>query len=374
MVGSLLIAVAAPSCASDTAAPTAVNAPSLNQRENSDVGEAEDGDDAYTLAVIGDTPYGTAKLAEFPAVVEKINSDPAVRLVAHVGDIKAGKNAPCTDQYFETVRSLFDRFADPLVYTPGDNEWADCHVAKKNNGLYTPTERLQKVRELFFPVAGRTLGRSAMRVETQARDHENAAYVENVIFRKSRVVFATLNITGSNDDAAPWGTPLPADAANYPSQADERRMRAQANEAWLRNAFALATRTHAAGVVLLFQADMWDTTEPTLTGYDALVKQIGSLAAAYRKPVLLIEGDSHAFRVDNPFAVSSPLHALHPDTPIANNVQRIVIEGSDAGRTEYLRLTIDGEKNASALFTWTRVPLLQPSGSSPVRRKAQVET
>jgi hypothetical protein len=316
-----------------------------------------DSDGAYTLAVIGDTPYGAAKLAEFPSLVEKINADPGVRLVAHVGDIKAGKNAPCTDEYFATVRALFDGFADPLAYTPGDNEWTDCHVATKNNGLYTPTERLQKIRSLFFPVPGRTIGGRRMRVLTEANDPANAAYVENTLWRKARVVFAMLNITGSNNDGASWGATLPADAANYPAQAQEQASRAQANSAWLQKTFASAERTHAAGIVLLFQADMWDTAEPTLAGYDALVQQIGTLARSFGKPVLLLEGDSHVFRVDNPFSAASTLHGLHPSTPIADNVTRIVLEGSDAGRTEYLRLTIDANKKSSSLFAWERVPL-----------------
>ena len=46
-------------------------------------------------------------------------------LVAHLGDIKSGSTL-CNDEYFAFVRSQFDRFADPLVYTPGDDEWTDC--------------------------------------------------------------------------------------------------------------------------------------------------------------------------------------------------------------------------------------------------------
>jgi hypothetical protein len=317
----------------------------------------DDLDKPFTLAVIGDTPYGAAKLAEFPSLVTKINSDPAVRLVAHLGDVKAGKNSACTDEYLSGIRALFDNFADPLVYTPGDNEWTDCHVAIKNNGLYTPTERLAKVRSLFFPVAGRTLGVESMHVVTEARDPANAAYVENTLFRKSRVVFAALNITGSNNDLASWGTTLPASASDYPSQSQEFAARAQANKAWLAKTFATANRTHAAGVVLFFQADMWDTAEPTLAGFDALVQQIGTLAASFGKPVLMLEGDSHQFRVDNPFSASSSLHGLHSTTPIADNVTRIVVEGSDAGRTEYLRLSIDSRPKAASLFSWERVPL-----------------
>jgi calcineurin-like phosphoesterase family protein len=310
----------------------------------------------YTLAVIGDTPYGPEKLAEFPALTDLINSDPKVDLVAHLGDIKAGSSSPCTNEYMETIRGLFDQFKDPFVYTPGDNEWTDCHVASKNNGLYTPTERLQFVRGLFFPVAGQSLGGRKKQLLTQADDPANSAYVENTIWMESQVVFAALNIPGSNNDKASWGTPLPADAGNYPSQAAEQASRAQANRDWLDKAFAIANEHDAAAVVLLFQADMWDPTA-SLSGFDDLVTQIGSLAAAFGKPVLLLEGDSHVFRVDYPYSAASPLHAMHPATPVADNVMRIVVEGSAAGRTEYLRLTIDPQGKDAQLFSYERVPL-----------------
>jgi len=310
----------------------------------------------YTIAVIGDTPYGADKLAEFPDLVALINSDPKVDLVAHLGDIKAGSSSPCTNEYMESIRTLFDEFKDPFVYTPGDNEWTDCHVASKNNGLYTPTERLQFVRGLFFPVPGQSLGGRKKELLTQADDPANSAYVENTIWMESQVVFAALNIQGSNNDRASWGTPLPADAANYPSQADEQASRAQANRAWLNRAFDVADANDASGVVLLFQADMWDPTA-SLSGFDDLVVQIGNLAATYGKPVLLLEGDSHRFRVDNPYAASSPLHGMHPSTPVADNVTRIVVEGSAAGRTEYLRLTIDPQTKSGQVFSYERVPL-----------------
>lgn len=312
--------------------------------------------EAYTLAVIGDTPYGDQKLAELPSLIALMNSDPKVDLVAHLGDIKAGSSSPCTDEYFAMIRSLFDTFKDPLVYTPGDNEWVDCHVASKNNGLYTPTERLQAVRALFFPVAGQTLGGRKKQVLTEADDPVNSAYVENVMWMESQVVFATLNLQGSNDDLASWGIPLPADAGNYPTQAEERAARGPANSAWLAKTFAIANENNAAGVVLMFQADMWDATA-ALSGFDQIVRQIGNLAIAFGKPVLLLEGDSHSFRVDQPFTSGSPLFALHPSTPMAPNVTRIVVEGSAAGRTEYLRLTVDPKADPSSLFTWQRVPL-----------------
>jgi Calcineurin-like phosphoesterase len=344
------VCAASAGCAPDTL--TAPPRPSLSIGNPVNAGSKN----PYTLAVIGDTPYGAAKLAEFPSLIALINSDPKVDVVVHLGDIKTGTNSPCTDEYFANVKVLFDGFKDPFVYTPGDNEWTDCHVAGTNNGLYTPTERLQAVRDLFFPVAGQSLGGRKKQLLTQADDPANSAYVENTMWMESQVVFAAVNVPGSNNDRAPWGSQLPADAADFPSQSQEQASRAQATSAWLERAFAIATENDAAAVVVLMQADMWFAIAP-VTGYAALVQQIGTLAAAFGKPVLLLEGDSHAFRVDRPYSPSSPLFGIHPSTPVAENVTRVVVEGGLTGRTEYVRLTIDPQGQGTDLFTVERVPL-----------------
>ena len=261
----------------------------------------------------------------------------------HLGDIKAGSSSPCTDEYFATIRSLFDTFKDPFVYTPGDNEWTDCHVASKNNGLYTPTERLQAVRALFFPVPGQTLGGRKKQVLTQADDPANSAYVENAMFMESRVVFAALNITGSNNDLASWGSPLPADAANYPDAgAGVREPRAGQRGVDGQGVRPGERRGCRCGVVLFMQADMWDPADDAHRVRRARhadrhagggVRQAGAPARGRLAPV----------QGRQPVLGELPrcgAHALHPTTPVAENVTRIVVEGSD-GRTEYVRLTVD---------------------------------
>ena len=343
------VALVAASCTGDTAASTELR-PSVSRSADKDANNGH-----TTYAVIGDFPYGPLKRAELPRLVDMINADPTIERVIHLGDIKAGSSSDCSDAYFLDIRQQFDRFVDPLVYTPGDNEWTDCHVQFKNNGLYTPTERLIKVRQIFFPVVGQTLGVNATDVISQAQvDPDNAQYLENVMWTHGDVVFATVNITGSDDDTAPWGTPLPVDAANFPSQATERATRLQANQAWINRAFDRAK--NAKAVVLAFQADMWDPTS-ALDAFDGLVRQIGNLAMQFGKPVLLLEGDSHVFRVDRPYTPASPLFALHPNTPVAPNVIRMVVNGS-ASRTEYVRMTINPEaKDPANFFTFVEVPL-----------------
>jgi hypothetical protein len=130
-----------------------------------------------TLAIIGDTPYGVEQIAQFPADIAEINADRDVRRVVHLGDIKNGSSR-CDDAYFEARLADFQTFADPLVYTPGDNEWTDCHRA--NNGGYLPTERLAKLRALFFSQPGQTLGGDA------EVEYQSAAFPENVRWTQSR--------------------------------------------------------------------------------------------------------------------------------------------------------------------------------------------
>src|SRR6476620_4063558 len=86
-----------------------------------------------TFAVIGDVPYGATQIAAFPSWIQQINADPDVTSVIHLGYIKNGSSV-CSDDYFAMIRQDFDTFADPFVYTPGDNEWTDCH--RTNNGAY----------------------------------------------------------------------------------------------------------------------------------------------------------------------------------------------------------------------------------------------
>ena len=106
---------------------------------------------------------------------------------------------------------------------------------------------------------------------------------------------------------------------------------------------------------------MWDGTlanrTTTISAFDAYVVKIGTLAAQYGKPVPLLEGDSHVFRVDQPYTPNSPLFGLHPNTPIAPNVTRMVVNGS-ASRTEYVRMTIDPKAKRGSPFTFVEVPLV----------------
>jgi hypothetical protein len=306
--------------------------------------------------VIGDTPYGQRQIDQFPGDVAEINADPAVSRVIHLGDIKNGSSR-CDTSYFRLIRVDFDGFADPLVYTPGDNEWTDCHRA--NDGGYQPAgptpagvepARLETLRSLFFDHPGSTLGRPAA-VEAQA-----APFVENVSWSLAGSVFATLNVPGSNNDLAPWFGDAETEAQRA-AQRDEYESRLAADLAWIDRVFARAHRDRAAGVVIGLQADMWDPeaiAADAVSGYAPIVKRLAQRTHAFHRPVLLLEGDSHLFKVDNPLAdpdgEGSRLYAI--DVPVPN-LTRIVVQGSTNTPHEWLRLRVDPA--TSAVFSWENV-------------------
>jgi hypothetical protein len=313
----------------------------------SDHGDDRGNGDSYTFAVIGDIPYGPTQIAHFPQVVQQINTDPQVQLVAHLGDIKDGSSV-CSDEYFTQVKAQFDKFSDPLVYTVGDNEWTDCHRA--NNGSYDPLERLAKIRSTFFPKPGYTLGQHPDKVTSQAAQ----GVPEDVRYTRANVAFAALHIVGSNNSLAPWtGKTGPT-----PQQTAEVLGRTAAVIQSIRETFAQARAEHNKSVVLQTQADMFDPTvaNPTYADYFAfqpIVRAIAQESADFNGPVYLFNGDSHVYNDDQPLAAGSKWLSLYGvDRPVSN-LTRVTVDGS-TGVDNYLRVTIDPRDRN--VLSWTRVP------------------
>lgn len=341
-LGLLASLPATPAAAADNTADSAAGSHSDNK--------------AFTFGVIGDIPYGEAEIAKFPARIRDINADSALKFVTHVGDIKNGSSV-CSDEYFENIRAQFDAFEHPLVYTPGDNEWVDCHRA--NNGAYNPLERLDALRDVFFDEPGKTLG-ATMPVKTQA----DLGLPENVRFTQNRVAFSVLNIQGSNNSLQAW-TGLGETTAT-PEQLAEVEHRTEAALAQIRKTFADAERRNDRAVVLMTQADMFDpsllaaaTANPdTMSGFREIVQAIVDETNSFDAPVYLINGDSHVFAENRPLAAGSPWLDIYGQ-PAADDLQRITVDGS-ANAINYVRFTVAGNSADGAdVLAWEKVPFSQ---------------
>jgi len=343
------------------------------------VAKADDRDDhrrdqdKLTVAVFGDWPYNQLLFDNAKLLVDSINSDPDVSLIIHVGDIHSGSMA-CTSadilppisgsnpSWNLHIYSFFQQFKEPLVYTPGDNEWTDCHKTKEfKSGA--PLKELAAVRSLFFSHPGHTLGKEDKEVLTQAPHFDPAfstdqQYVENVMWEDSHVVFVTLNIPGSNNDTLAWTNGF-TDPAHPTAQADEVATRNAANSQWLDQAFDAAEHQHARAVVVAIQADMFDPAALVAGGdgldaYTPFVQHLANRAVHFGRPVLLLNGDSHLFEVDQPLANPASATGQIHHTPPVPNLTRITVQGSTNAPAEWLKLSIDAHK--PGVFSWVNVP------------------
>ena len=98
-------------------------------------------------------------------------------------------------------------------------------------------------------------------------------------------------------------------------------------------------------------------------GFREIIQRVADLSAGFRGPVLLIQGDTHNYLVDQPLVNGSALHGVTTKAP---NLMRIVVEGETA--SEWLRLTVD--PRTDEIFSWERVflPWAKPSGGRCGRR------
>lgn len=291
------------------------------------VGPAEAAAIPLSFAVIGDVPYGADQLAGFSAKIDEINADPDVQLVSHLGDISEPPN--CTTAYYSTIKARFNRFTDPLVYTPGDNEWADC--SKATAGSYDPLERLATLRRVFYPTPGLTLGQHPLKVTSQA----STGMPESVRFIKAGISFAVLDIAGSNNGLKPWAGETGVTAR----QAADVTARTTAAITLMHSAFTTATSKGSRAVVLITQADMFDSSRngPTYrVAFTRIVQALAKDAAAYGRPVFLINGDSHRYVKDRP--LTNPLWLDYYGAPAVPGLTRVTIQGGELVN-EWLKVT-----------------------------------
>ena len=278
----------------------------------------------FSFVALGDLPYGDAEKSypRYRSLIGAINrAQPEFSI--HVGDLKDGSTL-CSDQEYLAQKDHFSLFERGVVYTPGDNDWTDCH--RLNNGSYDPVERLEKLRQLFFKPE-ESLGRSPISLTSQAGvQPEYARFIENQRWVFRDVLFVTVHIVGSNNN-------FEARDARAVSEFFERD---RANIAWIQAAFAEATARKYQALVFAFQADALISRSfmedfPSWSGFrNSIGQTLLPLAAEWGKPVLLIHGDSHQYHFDQPFKLKKK---------VLTNVMRLQVPGASDVRA--LRVTVD---------------------------------
>ena len=263
----------------------------------------------FSFAIVGDAPYSALEEAVFAQVLQEANQED-LAFVVHVGDIKSG-GSPCSDELYQQRRQMFQASRHPFILVPGDNDWTDCH--RKAAGGYDPLERLARMRQLFYADA-LSLGQKTLALERQSDDPATTAefreYRENVRWARNGVLFIGLNVPGSNNN---FGRTPQMDA--------EHEQRGRANAAWLAQGFERARSMGHAAVFVFIQANpdfslAYLRRVNRADGYAAFKKELLAHTLAFGKPVVLVHGDTHRFRVDQPLYDPATLKRVEQFTRI----------------------------------------------------------
>jgi hypothetical protein len=255
------------------------------------------GSSSHALGVWGDVPYSDVQTTSgVPNLVADMNRQ-RLAFTVHDGDIKAG-GTRCDDPVYAQFEAFLNSLRAPAVYTPGDNEWTDCD--RPSAGGYDSEERLRHIRANLFD---RSSSHGQRRIGLEVQE---APYVENRRWRIGEVVYATLHVVGSDNNLG--------DVAPDP---EEWEARDAATNEWLRETFDRAERRHTAGVLMVIQANPgFDASDPTRAplrdprtllrpdgqpdGFTNFMRALREETIAFRRPVVLVHGDSHYFRIDKP--------------------------------------------------------------------------
>lgn len=306
----------------------------------------------FDIGVIGDTQYTAEDEKKFLNVIDHVNQSD-LAFVVHVGDFQGDYGGytegdgmpPCTDQTYLDRRDRFNAFRHPLIVTPGDNEWTDCHKSKTRR--FDPLERLAKLRELFFR-GDQSLGQRQLKLTRQSNtDPKYEKFCENAYWIQSDVLFVTVHIPGSNNNFD-----------RTPEMDREYAERNTANIVWLKQAFELAKKNGYRGILIFTQAnlnfeDRWPERNirnqrigPSAykkSGFTDFLIALEAETIAFGNPVALVHGDTHYFRIDKPLFDSKTTAARGGSARgrTLDNFTRVETFGSPGAH--WVRVSVDPE-------------------------------
>ena len=247
------------------------------------------------FTAIGDVPYNTEQRDSIIKVIAAHNTKAKSDFAIHLGDIKPGAGA-CEEAVYKDVSNILKQFNTPTFVVLGDNEFNDC-IDPEQGLAYWNTHFLKFNTNWTF----------APKVSYQAERPENFSWVQN------KVLFIGINIVGSTvHNTTEWETRL-TDNANWVQQ----HLQAEKN-----NVNAAVVFGHA------------NITEGDTTKFNTFTTVFRSSAAAFKKPVLYVQGDGHIWFTNKPW----------PE----KNITRVQIEGGHRA----VEVTVD--PNKSNPFSYNR--------------------
>ncbi|WP_236903732.1 hypothetical protein [Cupriavidus malaysiensis] len=283
------------------------------------------------VALLADQPQWPAAEAAVGRLLASLGEQ-RLDFVVHAGGIK-GDTESCGDHVLDARERLLDASPLPLVYVPGEAEWAECQRAA--SGSFDPLERLNRLRELFY-ASDASLGQRTIPLMRQSDQATFRSFRENVRWRAGPVMMVGMNLPGDNNHYLAEG--------GRNGEFEDRR---EANHQWLARAFFLAQQQNLAGLVLVVHGDPqfgngWEHRgRPTLLdafvsrrkrdGFLEFKRQLRELTARFRGQVLLIHASLKGFGID------TPLRDANGKT--LRNFKRITLPTGASGQWAELRIT-----------------------------------
>lgn len=290
---------------------------------------------AAEFIVISDMPYNDIERAMLAAPFGPIYNGIKAQdydFIFHLGDIKSG-GEKCTDSRLIAARDQIAALdTTKLVYTLGDNEWTDC-----DRQGHHELERLHFVKNLFFGE------QSPIKPSLKSYTQQKTA-PENASWQIDNIGFGSIHIPGTNFGRSQIKKDKLSEVLDY---AD---IREQQSIEWLTHLFE--THQERDALVLGFHADMFQKKYSKLkacdkdnrnkcNGYARIKQQLKILVEAYKKPVLLMHGDTE------------PLCLEQIENTANANLWRLNAAGDT--RSDVIKLTVD--TNSKTPFSAQRLLL-----------------
>lgn len=226
----------------------------------------------FVFAVIGDVPYNKKEEIDLGNLITKNNETPKSNFIIHVGDIKPGPT-PCDESVYLNVSNILKKSKVPVYIVPGDNEFNDCD---------DPIQGMKFWNQYFLHFHKNW--ELSHEIEYQGEQ------IENFAWRREKILFIGINLVGGKyHDSLEW------------------KKRLSNNEAWIHK--QISNRKDSVNALVLIGHANLDINP---NRFEEFVSGFRSAARMFKKPILFLHGDGHAWIQDRPW----------PE----QNIQRIQVE------------------------------------------------
>ena len=254
------------------------------------------------------------------------------------------------------------------MFTPGDNDWTDCD--RPSNGSFNSLERLDYERQLFFSTPTRSASTSWSRRCRRRRPAWASASTRGHDGLRRE---PALDVQGRHlrDAQRPGLLQQPLRHAPDPAEYTARNA---ADIAWLQQTFAEAKARSSVAVMIIWQADPgFDGSDVTgraeARPEDArrdrrqrrrlpdFLPGSATRTIAFEKPVALVHGDSHYFRIDKPLLdASRRARELHARRDVRRQRRRTALND-----VHWVKVLVDPKSRDVFAFQ----PQIVPATASP---------